>query len=156
MTKNSEIGGAQGMVNIREGALDEAFRVHLSVPELYPLQSVAEYNNRIGSKECVILIAEVREAPVGFKLGYALDKSTFYSWIGGVIPEYRSQGIAVALLKAQEKSVADMGYRVIKVKTMNRFPAMLKMLVSHGYLIDGYEARNGPHDAKITLSKDIV
>ena len=29
---------------------------------------------------------------VGYKIGYEIDKDTFYSWVGGVDPQYRNDG----------------------------------------------------------------
>ena len=35
---------------------------------------------------------------VGYKIGYALNREQFYSWLGGVDPEYRNLGIALTLM----------------------------------------------------------
>ena len=38
---------------------------------------------------------------------------------------------------------------------MNRFPAMLSMLIKNGYAIVGYEDRGCPQTSKILFTKDI-
>ena len=54
--------------------------------------------NRIQTKDDHLsILAFSNEKPVGFKIGYRYDLSTFYSWIGGVLPTYRQQGIATAM-----------------------------------------------------------
>ena len=45
--------------------------------------------------------ARVGEQLVGFKLGYAHTPTRYYSWLGGVDPEYRRQGIAGGLMHRQ-------------------------------------------------------
>ncbi|MBV40105.1 MAG: hypothetical protein CMM23_15840 [Rhodospirillaceae bacterium] len=60
------------------------------------------------------------------------------------------------MLRDQERIVADKGYEMIRVKTMNRFPAMLKLLLSHGYLIIGYGASSSPMEAKASFSKNLA
>lgn len=32
--------------------------------------------------------------PIGYKLGYERQRDTFYSWLGGVHPDFRRRGIA--------------------------------------------------------------
>ncbi|WP_309137623.1 GNAT family N-acetyltransferase [Rossellomorea sp. SC111] len=49
---------------------------------------------------------------IGYKIGYELDPDTFYSWLGGVDPEYRKQGIAAELMKRQHQTLKDRGYKV--------------------------------------------
>ncbi|WP_267135624.1 MULTISPECIES: hypothetical protein [Pseudoalteromonas] len=39
---------------------------------------------------------------------------------------------------------------------MNRFPAMLSMLIKNGYIIAGYEQKGNPHISKTLFSKEIA
>jgi len=39
---------------------------------------------------------------------------------------------------------------------MNRFPAMLSMLIKNGYIIAGYEQKGNPHIRKTLFSKEIA
>ena len=49
------------------------------------------------------LIAEIENQSVGFKIGYDRFKDgSFYSWMGGVLPEFRKKGVASALADFQE------------------------------------------------------
>ena len=78
---------------------------------------------------------------LGFKVGYQIDDTTFYSWFGGVSSSARKAGIAQALLYAQQKWAFEQGYKQIKVKSRNQFPSMLRLLIKNGYLIEKYEKK---------------
>ncbi len=45
------------------------------------------------------------------------------------------------LLEAQEEWVAEQGYKTLKVKSRNQFPAMLRLLLRNGYLIEKFEEK---------------
>lgn len=143
------------MLIIRQGSFEEATAIKVNIPEMLEVEPVGQLLERIGSSPYLLLIAEVDGELAGFKLGYEISKpeDCFYSWQGGVLPAYRSQGIAKKLLQAQETQVAEMGYKKITVKSMNRFAHMMKMLLSNGYQIIGYQEKTGPDDAKISFYK---
>jgi predicted GNAT superfamily acetyltransferase len=114
-------------------------------------------------EDSILLVAEVAEAEVaedrrtvGFKLGYPLSANTFYSWIGGVSPAYRGQGIARTLLEMQEALVRKQGYSVIRVKSMNRFPGMLHLLISAHYQVVDVEKGGDAGLSKIVFEKNLV
>lgn len=90
---------------------------------------------RLAGKNCLLLLAYVEGELAGFKLGYEQDATLFYSWLGGVATDFRRLGLAQSLLEYQEIWARRQGYRHIQVKTMNRFPAMLNMLINNQYLI---------------------
>ena len=46
-------------------------------------------------------IATAQERIVGFKIGHALSRTHYYSWLGGVHPDSRRQGIALRLSEHQ-------------------------------------------------------
>lgn len=123
-----------------------------AIPELDAI-SAEKIHARAGSHP-LLLIAESEEQIAGFKLGYALSSDTFYSWIGAVAPAFRKQGVARGLLKRQEQLVRDKGFTRIQVKSMNRFPAMLRFLIAEGYEITDVEHREN-HPAKIVFEKTL-
>ncbi len=145
-----------GAVEIRTGSLADIHAAHLRVPELHPPTGVSAYEERIGDRAFIALIAIANSQPVGFKLGFARDDNEFYSWIGGVDPAYRGRGIAQDLITRQEELAVGAGYSVIRVKSMNRYPGMLRLLLANGYQIDGYDANSGPDDAKILFAKGLA
>lgn len=134
------------------GTAKDVVKVSAQIPEFDLVTTRQTIEQRMAGKRGLILVASVDNVPIGFKVGYSLSEDTFYSWIGGVIPRYRGQGIASLLLNAQEKWAVESGFTRINVKSMNRYPSMLKLLVSNNYQITGIEKSNGPDD-KIFFSK---
>lgn len=138
---------------IKPSSLEDLLLVDSQIPEFDGRNSLSKLQARCADVEHLALVAYIENEPVAYKLGYELDSNTFYSWLGAVAPKCRGQGIAQSLLNAQEAWVKTNNYRVIMVKSMNRFPAMLNMLIKNGYAIVGYEDRGSPQTSKILFSK---
>lgn len=118
---------------IRRGTLNEALLVLAQVDELAQGRPLASFEGRL-SAEHLILVAECDGQLVGFKIGYALDSCTFYSWIGGISPLFRRQGVGQALLETQQNWAKRHGYCTVEVKSSDAFPQMLSMLRRNEYL----------------------
>ena len=118
---------------VRNGTLDEALQVLQDVDELAQDRARASYQSRLDGRRHLVLVAEQGNRLVGFKVGYELDPELFYSWIGGIHPGHRRQGIAQALLQTQHRWAASEGYRRIQVKTSMAFPQMRALLQRNGY-----------------------
>ncbi len=101
-----------------------------------------------------LLIAIVDEKPVAFKLGFELSSSEFYSWLGGVLPDYRGLGIAQDLMKRQHEWCLKKDYQVVKTKSQNRFKEMILLNLRCGFEICGFE-NSGPEGPKILFSKKL-
>ncbi len=141
-------------VTLRQGNLAEIFELHKQVPELKPAAGPDDYQQRIGERPWLGLIAELAGTPSAFKLGYWQDERSFYSWIGGVVPAARRAGLAKALLLEQERLLRGLGAQLVSVKSMNRYPGMLTLLISSGYRISGLEGSD-PDSLKICFSKSL-
>jgi len=118
---------------VRVGTLDEALQVLQGVGELGQGRTHATYMQRLAGRRHLVLVAELGGELVGFKVGYALDRRRFYSWVGGIHPAHRRQGIAQALLETQQRWAAAQGYDSIEVKTSQAFPQMVALLERNGY-----------------------
>lgn len=101
-----------------------------------------------------LLIGSAEEKPVAFKLGYEINSKEFYSWLGGVDPEYRDLGIASDLMLAQHDWCRSQGYAIVQTKTQNRFREMLILNLKHGFDIIGMHTTS-EGDLKIILRKAI-
>lgn len=53
---------------------------------------------------------------IGYKIGYEVHKYTFYSWLGGVDPNYRGYGIASILMEKQHQYLKQKSYQVVQTK----------------------------------------
>ncbi len=106
-----------------------------------------------GRKNLLAQVAFVGEVPVGFKLGYERTPEEFYSWLGGVLPEWRKQGIAQELLRLQHTKVKALGYEKITTKSRNQFTQMLILNLKSGFHIVGTQPRDEGKDLNILFEK---
>ncbi|MDH5896119.1 GNAT family N-acetyltransferase [Vibrio splendidus] len=140
---------------VREGSLEEVVSVVEQITEFARKESVASLSERLAGKTSLILVAEEAGVLLGFKIGYELDENTFYSWFGGVLPIARNKGVAQAQLDTQEQWVQQQGYKRLKVKSRNQFPAMLRLLLRNGYLIEKLEEKEDINAHRIHFLKQI-
>ena len=142
-------------VIVREGSLEEVVSVVEQITEFAKKESVASLSERLAGKTSLILVAEEAGVLLGFKIGYELDENTFYSWFGGVSSLARNKGVAQAQLDVQEQWVKQQGYQQLKVKSRNQFPAMLRLLLRNGYLIEKLEEKEDINTNRIHFLKQI-
>ncbi|MCC6281298.1 MAG: GNAT family N-acetyltransferase [Saprospiraceae bacterium] len=148
------------MINVIEkhGLPDEDTRqtIYIVYEAIFGKPAGEKVQERLSSApDLLVLWAEnEHKQAVGFKIGYRQDPSTWYSWLGGVLPEYREQGIAGRLMQHQHGWVKSRGYRRIQTKTMNRWRSMLILNLKHGFDIIGTYAGNDGQ-TRIILQKEI-
>lgn len=143
-------------IRIEVGTFVEIVAISEQIPEFERVTTLEQLKRKLDGVVNLILVAKIEGVLVGYKVGYQLTADTFYSWLGGVIPEYRKHGIATLLLNHQEKWVLDAGYKQIKVKSMNRYPSMLQMLISNGYEIASVEGEVDSSGSKIVFLKRLA
>jgi GNAT superfamily N-acetyltransferase len=141
-------------VVIEEGRLDDVLEMLRILPEFEMAPSGEEITSRISGVPHLVLTAHDGNNAAGFKIGYERE-GTFYSWLGGVLPEYRRKGVATLLADAQEKWAGEQGYTSIWMKTRNRFPAMLIMALGRGFRITGFDPRGEIGEHRIVLTKSL-
>ncbi|SQC93478.1 Glutathione transferase fosA [Cedecea neteri] len=143
-------------ITVRHASLEEILELYHRLPEFEDCRSVADLQARLATNQTSQLIACVNGVPAGFKLGYALSETEFYSWLGGVLPEFRRDGAAQALLVEQEKWTVEQGYRTLTVKTRNKFRGMVMMLLKNGYQLIEMEPKGDPDDYRLLLRKPLA
>ncbi|WP_139924319.1 GNAT family N-acetyltransferase [Hymenobacter sp. DG01] len=74
---------------------------------------------------------------VACKLGYERKPGNYYSWLGGVHPARRGQGLGAELMRRQHAWCTANGYRSIRTQTFNRWRAMLILNLRFGFDIVG-------------------
>ncbi len=84
-------------------------------------------------------IAERAGEWVGFKLGYGREPNILYSWLGGVVPAMRRQGVADALMERQHAHAREAGYRVVETRSRAVNSAMIIINLRHGFQVAGFE-----------------
>lgn len=97
--------------------------------------------DRLGKlSDPMLLLACEGGAWKGFKLGYRRGDAMFYSWLGGVAPELRGQGVASELMKRQHADAAAAGYRFVETRTRAANNPMIVLNLRHGFHVVGFEA----------------
>lgn len=114
-----------------------------------------KFQNRVKKEKDLLFITAYKENTLlGFKIGYQKTPHVFYSWLGGINPDFRNQGIATALMLFQHEWAKKNNYEIIETKTMNRWKNMLILNLKHGFDIHStYSDSNGI--IKIILQKQI-
>ncbi|ACJ31590.1 GCN5-like N-acetyltransferase [Shewanella piezotolerans WP3] len=125
----------EAITEITPAAIAQLKRVYESIPEFENSHSSQDISDRLLSNPALLLIAKVEGEIAGFKLGYQLSDDVFYSWLGGISPDFRGLGLAKSMLEYQESWASQQGYSQVEVKTRNCFPRMLKMLINSQYQI---------------------
>jgi GNAT superfamily N-acetyltransferase len=91
----------------------------------------------------------------GFKFGYRRGDRCFYSWIGGVHPDARHQGLAGQLTKAQHSWARAQGFETIVTRTRASNNLMIMVNLKNGFSVTGYEM-NEDGIPVVTLRKNLA
>ena len=103
-------------------------------------------------QDILIQLITHEDNAIAYKVGYELDSDVFYSWLGGVEPAHRHQGLAQQLMTEQHELLKEKGYTVVQTKTMNRWRGMLLLNIKNGFDVKStYIDERGNH--KIVLEK---
>ena len=123
------------MIHIREGAFQECVDLSSKIPEFNSPYKIEEYKKRCAGKY-LVLIAEIDNQPVGFKIGYnRFHNGSFYSWMGGVLPKFRRMGVAYSLANFQEKWATKNEFSSILLKTRQKHDGMIAFSLNRGFII---------------------
>ena len=141
-------------LEIIEGTIQHAIQISKQIPELEDPYKQIEYEKRFKDKKYLILIAYWKGKPAGFKVGYQIEDH-FYSWMGGVIPEFRSNKIASKMASFQQNWIKDKNINKVKMKTRNKHKAMIQFAISDGFYITGFEEHKNKNESRIFLDKEL-
>ncbi|MEX1054655.1 MAG: GNAT family N-acetyltransferase, partial [Rhodothermales bacterium] len=90
--------------------------------------------NTFDREDLMILLALVDNVPAGFKIGYRENRFTYYSAKGGVLPEYRRQGLARKMLYFMMAEARVRGYIRFAFDTFpNRDRGMTVLGLNEGF-----------------------
>jgi len=139
-------------------------------PAEYPLIAVlrdtifGEFNHRYaatfaeqidGRQDVLALIAHSEGNPVGYKVGYRDRPGIYYSWTGGVLKDYRDQGLARRMQDWQHAWLRARGYKSVTFNSFNKFRPMLRFGLSTGFIPTGIHTRP-ENEISIHFTKDLT
>jgi GNAT superfamily N-acetyltransferase len=139
-------------------------------PAEYPLMAVlrdtifGEFNHRYSArleeqakdrKDVLALIAHLEGNPVGYKIGYHDRPGLYYSWSGGVLKEYRGQGVAKRMQDWQHAWLRARGYRLVHFGSFNKFRPMLQFGLATGFVPTGLDL-SPEGELSIKFRKDLT
>lgn len=136
----------------------------LSIDELAPVLSLNKMIfqeerliNSFDHKLIISLLAMVGSEPVGFKIGYSLDSTSFYSAKGGVLPNYRRDGIARKLLYRMMSEAANEGFVTFCFDTFpNLYKPMLILGLNEGFSVVSSKWNETYEDFELRMSRPIT
>ena len=79
----------------------------------------------------------------GFKIGYAEAFDRYYSWLGGVRPQFRNQGLAEKLMREQHGWLESSRFRRVETKVAQANEAMIALNLKFGMKISGMISKGG-------------
>ncbi|WP_440497389.1 GNAT family N-acetyltransferase [Solibacillus silvestris] len=106
-------------------------------------------------KQNLLAVVAVEDGVVaGFKLGYEQQDGVFYSWLGGVHPQFQQQGIAAKCMAAQHEWCKKKGYLRVRTYGRNNRKAMLIVNLKAGFdIVSTFIDEKGRH--KIIFEKSL-
>lgn len=120
------------------------------VPEI---QVTSRARERIRGRENANFVARVELRPVGFLIGYGEPDGFFYVYLLGVDPGMRKRGIATHMLDHAEHWAMARSLRGLRTQSRNKYPDMLRLLISRGYNIVRFEDRGDVDASPIRFEK---
>lgn len=142
---------------IQHGTLDDLPRIVEIYNQIFrPTRTVENLQRRfLGRHNPLVLLANVKEKPAGFFLGYEWKPSTYYGWFYGVMTEFRRQGITSQLMDHAHRWAADQGYRTFRIECLNSQRPMLHLGIELGFDIVGIRYDTDRKDNLILFEKTL-
>jgi len=143
------------LIHIREGLFQECVDLSSKIPEFNSPYKIEEYKKRCAGKY-LVLIAEIDNQSVGFKIGYdRFNNGSFYSWMGGVLPKFRRMGVAYSLANFQEKWAAKNEFSSILLKTRQKHDGMIAFSLNRGFIITEETQLTPAEETRIWMQKSL-
>ncbi|WP_020571196.1 GNAT family N-acetyltransferase [Neolewinella persica] len=139
---------------VREADINEVVALSALIPELGEFPREKMYREKVAGKPNLILIAEIGGVAAGFKVGYERD-DYWYSWLGGVHPEFRRRGVARMLADRQDEWARERGYPTVTFKTLNRLRNMLRFGIDRGFNIIRVEEHEDVRENRIWMRREL-
>ena len=112
--------------------------------------------NRFDHDPLLFLTAHCNGQLAGFKIGYAVSRSIFYSAKSATDPQFRKRGVAMRLLEAMVEEITRMGFRELRFDAFPaHHPGMLVIGLRYGFRIRRLIWDDKMSDFRIQLSMNL-
>lgn len=113
--------------------------------------------NTFDREDLMILLVRIDGDPVGFKIGYRENRFVYYSAKGGVLQEYRRQGIARKMLYEMMSRARERGYIRFAYDTFpNRHAGMTIMGLEEGFRVVKADFNKTYRDWRLRLERRML
>ena len=109
---------------------------------------------RYVTKPLIILAKSNDGSLIGCKIGYQISSDSFYSWLGGVHPNFRRQGIAQFMMQLQTEWCIRNNFQKIRTKALIHNSAMYQLNFMHDFRVIGNEIA-GKYGHALLFSKTL-
>ena len=90
-----------------------------------------------------VFVTEADSRWIGFKAGYAIAQDRYYSWLGGVDPEFRKQGIAKEMMRSQHNWLLSSRFQLLETHVEQDNEAMVRLNINNGLSVTGLFMKSG-------------
>ncbi|MEM8599850.1 MAG: GNAT family N-acetyltransferase [Bacteroidota bacterium] len=112
--------------------------------------------NQLDRRDLVMLLATVDGTPIGFKVGYGENRTTFYSAKGGTLAAWRRRGLARLLLAEMMSEARALGYLVFAFDTFpNMHPGMTVLGLDAGFRVTAAGYNASYRDYRLRFEKEL-
>ncbi len=143
------------------------FRLVITESRLEHLETVLALNrlifeedrliNTFDHEQMLVVLAYAGETPAGFKVGYNLSATDFYSAKGGVLPAFRRQGLAGKMMHLMMQTAARAGYSRFVFDTFpNLYRPMLILGLKEGFTVESVQWNPTLADWQMRLAKPLL
>jgi ribosomal protein S18 acetylase RimI-like enzyme len=108
-----------------------------------------------GRQDVLALMAHLEGNPVGYKVGYRDGPRRYYSWTGGVLRDYRGQGVARRMQEWQHAWLRARDYHRVEFTSFNKFRGMLRFGLASCFVPDAVNVRP-ENELAIRFTKDLT
>ena len=103
--------------------------------------------------DVTIFAIEIDSYIIGFKAGYATAYDRYYSWLGGIDPNFRKQGMATKLMNQQHEWLYKSRFQLLETHVEQNNKVMVQLNLKSGFAITGFFLKDSK--ANFVMQKNI-
>jgi GNAT superfamily N-acetyltransferase len=153
-------GQAGNTLIIKDTDPETVAQIHALIPDFGDHPDPDHFRARCAGHDFIMLAAWRRvgsaDIPAGYVVAYdRYEDGSFYCWMAGTVPTQRGGGVLTALMTMLEDRARARGYTTLRIRTRNRWTAMLRWLIGHSYAITAVDKRAPLADSRVDLIKHL-